>query len=100
MWDGESRPFPSIHRYYVEWFDSNGPRDLSADIEQRLFQGLKEAVITESRRMERSGLGQVQARTFFEKLELLGIFTPDRSKALLDCWASPVNLMDRYYGRS
>lgn len=98
MWDGENRPFPSIHRYYVEWFDSNGLQKLTPEIEDRLFQGLKGAVITEGRQMERSALGQVQAFTFFEKLELLGIFTPDRAKALLDCWSSPINLHTRFYG--
>lgn len=100
MHRGATRPFPQIHRYYVEWFDSNGLRDLPAEIEHRLFQGLKGAVIAEARKLERSGLGQVQAHAHFEELELLAIFTTDRAKALVDCWAAPIDLLHRFYDRS
>lgn len=96
MHRGETRPFPEIHRYYVEWFDTNGLRTVPEPIETLLFNGLRAQVIGESRKMEKSGLGQAPTAMFFDQLELLAIFTTDRAKALVDCWASPINLADRF----
>lgn len=94
-----SRPIPAIHRFYVDWFDSNGLRDLPKEIENRLMVGLKTCIINENRRMERSGLGNAPASMFFEDLMLLGIFTTDRSKALIDHWAYPLDLHEEFYSR-
>lgn len=96
MHRGETRPFPEIHRYYVEWFDTNGLRTLPDVLETVLLDGLRAQIIGENRKMERSGLGQASSAMFFDQLELLAIFTTDRAKALVDCWASPINLAERF----
>lgn len=96
MLDGANRPFPSIVRYYVEWFNSNGLRELPDEIRDRLMQGLRAAIIAEARKMESSEIGRADTIQHFERLELLGIFTTDRAKALLDCWANPIDLR-RYF---
>ena len=93
---GGDRPFPEIHKFYVDWFDSNGMRELPAKVENDLFDGLRSAIIIGNRAMERSALGGADTRRFFDGLELLAIFTTDRAKALIDRWAEPINLVDHY----
>lgn len=97
---GATAPFPSIHRYYVEWFDSNGLKALPADVERRLKTGLRDQVLVEARRMEASGLGSARSWRHFDGLELLAIFTTDRSKALLDTWANPMDLRSLFYDKA
>lgn len=94
-----TRPFPSVHRYYVDWFDSNGLKALPPDIEASLMLGLKTTIIGEHRRLERSGIGQAPSSMFFEDMTLLAIFTTERAKALVDHWAYPLDLHDEFYGR-
>ena len=97
---GAHRPFPSIIRYYVEWFATSGVKTFSQEIEDRLMIGLKGQILTEARKMERSGLGQADSWQHFDRLELLGIFTTARAKALLDYWDSPLNLREKFYSQT
>lgn len=96
MLNGDTRPFPEIHKFYVDWFDSNGLRELPAKIEREIFDGLRSAIVVENRNMERSALGHAETWSFFDRMELLAIFTTDRAKALVDCWASPINLREHF----
>lgn len=97
---GATKQYPSIHRYYVEWFDSNGLKALPADVERRLKTGLRDQVLVEARRLEASGLGAARSWRHFDGLELLAIFTTDRSKALLDTWESPIDLRSLFYDKA
>lgn len=96
MQRGDTRPFPSVLKFYVPWFDSNALHALPQDIEAQIFTALRQTIIAQNRALEHSGLGQADAKQFFDELELLAIFTTDRAKALLNFWDNPLNLSEHF----